>query len=67
MSSPWGADRSLDNPHTAASEHLIEHGGELAVAVADQESELAGAFTEIHQEVAGLLGGPRTGGVRGDT
>ena len=63
---PGGADRSLDDPHTAAGEHLIEHRGELAVAVADQDPELAGTFAEIYQEVASLLDGPRTGGVRGD-
>ena len=28
--------------------------------------QLTGAFAEIPQEVAGLLGGPRAGGVRGD-
>ena len=41
-------------------------GRELAVAVADQESEPAGAFAEIHEQVTGLLGGPRPGGVGGD-
>jgi hypothetical protein len=40
--------------------------GELAVPVADQELEPAGAVAEVHQEVAGLLGGPIPGRMSGD-
>jgi hypothetical protein len=28
--------------------------------------EAAGAFAEVHEQVTGLLGGPRSGGVRSD-
>jgi len=45
---------------------LIERRSELAVAVADQEPEGAGAITEVYEQVAGLLGGPGPGRVRGD-
>jgi hypothetical protein len=63
---PGRSDRSLDDPHAGAGEYLVEHRRELAVAVADQEFEVAGASAEVHQQVAGLLGGPRAGGVSGD-
>ena len=38
----------------------------FVVPVADQEQELVGAFAEVHQEVAGLLGHPGLGGMGGD-
>ena len=40
--------------------------GELAVAVADQEPKPGGVVVEVHEQVAGLLGDPGTGGVGGD-
>ena len=63
---PRRPERRLDDPHAIVGEHVIEDGRELAVAVADEELELAGAFAEIHEKVAGLLGGPCPAGVRGD-
>ena len=45
----WGAD-------VGAGEHGVEGGGELAVPVADQELESVGAFAEVDEQVAGLLG-----------
>jgi hypothetical protein len=36
----------------------IEHGGELAAAVAEEEPEPFDTVAEVHQEVAGLLRGP---------
>ena len=45
---------------------MVEDSRELAVAVADEEPELAGAFAEVHEQVAGLLGSPRPGRVGGD-
>src|SRR5215203_2268185 len=41
-----------------AGEDGVERGGELAGAVADEEPEGGGALVEVHQQVAGLLGGP---------
>ena len=58
--------RRLDDPHAGAGEHVVEDGRELAVTVADQEPEPGGAFTEVHQQVAGLLSRPFPGGVGGD-
>src|SRR5215467_1396483 len=51
------------SPRAVAGEDLIECRGELAVSVADQEPEAACPVTEIHEQVAGLLGGPGSGGV----
>ena len=41
-------------------------GGELVVVVADQEPERPVGVVEVHEQVAGLLGQPRSGRVRGD-
>ncbi|WP_328414491.1 hypothetical protein OG470_20295 [Micromonospora sp. NBC_00389] len=38
----------------------------LRVAVADQEPERRDPFVEVHDQVAGLLGGPGRGRMRGD-
>jgi hypothetical protein len=54
------------NAHAFGVEHLVEHVGELAVAVPDQEFERVDAFTEVEHEVAGLLRDPRPGRVRRD-
>jgi hypothetical protein len=59
-------DRGADDPDVGTGEHGVERGGELAVPVADQEPEPVGAFAEIHEQVAGLLGDPGAGGVGGD-
>jgi len=49
-----------------AGEHLVKCRRKFAVAVADQELEVAGAFAEVHEQVAGLLRGPSSGGAGGD-
>ena len=38
----------------------------LAVAVADEEPEPPSGVVEVHEQVAGLLGEPGAGGMRGD-
>jgi hypothetical protein len=48
-------------------EHLIEGVGELGVSVADEEAERVDPVAEIHGEVAGGLGNPRSGRVGCDT
>jgi hypothetical protein len=45
---PGRPDRRLDDPHAGTGKHVIEDGRELAVAIADQEPEPVGAFTEVH-------------------
>ena len=56
-----------DDPDVGTGEHGIERGGEFAVSVADQEPEPVGVFAEVHEQVAGLLGDPVSGGVGGDS
>ena len=58
----WGAE----DADVGAGEHGVEGGGELGIAVADQEPELLGAVAEVDQQVAGLLGDPGAGGMGGD-
>jgi hypothetical protein len=63
---PWWAGPGADDADVGASEYRVERGGELAVPVADQELEPVGAVAEVHEQVAGLLGDPGSGGVGGD-
>jgi hypothetical protein len=48
-----------------ASQDRVKRGGELPGPVTDQEPEIRGAVTEVHQEIADLLRGPRPVRVRG--
>ena len=59
-------DRGSDDLDVVGSEHGVEGRGELAVSVADQESEPVGAVAEFPEQVAGLLGDPSSGWVGGD-
>jgi hypothetical protein len=52
--------RRLNDLYSFAVEHLIEDVGELGVSVADEEAERVDAVAEIHGEVAGGLGKPRS-------
>jgi hypothetical protein len=63
---PWRLDRGADDLDVGAGEDGVEGGCELAVSVADQESEPVGTVAEVHQQVAGLLGDPGAGGMGGD-
>src|SRR5919107_4435906 len=62
---PQPARRDLHRVDASAGQDGIEGGGELAGAVADEEPESGGAVGEVHQQVAGLLGGPRSGRMTG--
>jgi hypothetical protein len=63
-SSPFvGADLST----RPSREDLIEGTGELGVTVSDEETEGADPVPQIHDEVACLLGGPRSGRVGSDS
>jgi hypothetical protein len=55
---PRRLDRSLDDPDVGALKYRVECGGELGVAVADEELDRLGMPVEIHQEVSCLLGDP---------
>ena len=54
-----GADAS-------GGEDRVERGGEVHATVADHEFDPVCLVAEIHEEVAGLLGGPLSGGMQGD-
>lgn len=62
------ADRCLDDLDVLGLEHGVEGVGVLAVAVSvsDEEAERVHADAQVGGEVAGLLGGPGSGGVCGD-
>jgi hypothetical protein len=57
--------RNLHSVDPRAGQHTVEAGGELAGPVADQEPERRGAVIQIHQQIPGLLGGPRSGRMAG--
>ena len=57
--------RGLDRRHALAGEDRVEDAGELGVAVPDQEAEGAGPVAEVHEQIAGPLGGPGTSGMGG--
>jgi hypothetical protein len=57
--------RNLYGVDARAGQDGIERRGELTSAVADEEPEPGGMVAEVHQEVAGLLGGPRSSSVTG--
>lgn len=50
--------RSLHAPYALAGEDVIERGGELGVAVPDEEPELADPAEEVLDQVADLLSSP---------
>jgi hypothetical protein len=53
-----GPRRGLDHLHALGGGDLVEGGGELGVAVPDEEAEGAGPVAGVHDQVAGLLRGP---------
>jgi hypothetical protein len=61
-----GLDRCQDDLGTHRTPDVVEGPGELAVTVADQESDGSGLLIEHGHEVAGLLGDPGACGVGGD-
>jgi hypothetical protein len=64
--SPVAPELGADDADVGAGEHRVKVGYEFAVPVADQDSEPLGVVAEVHQQVAGLLGHPRAGGMCGD-
>jgi hypothetical protein len=51
-------DVTEHGPDPGIGEDRIERGGEVGAAVADHESDSARLLVKIHDQVAGLLGGP---------
>ena len=46
----------LDDADVDGGDHGVEGGGELGVAVPDEEPEAPAGVVEVHEKVAGLLG-----------
>ena len=63
---PRATGRDLHRFDARAREDRVERCGELPGPVADQEPEVRGPVTEVHQEIPDLLRGPRRVRVRGD-
>jgi hypothetical protein len=61
-----GARRCLDDLDVDGGEHSVEGGGELAVAVTDEEPEASVGVVEVHEQVAGQLREPGSGWMSGD-
>ena len=59
------ARRDLHGLDTGAGQDRVKRCGELPGPVADQEPQVRGAFTQIHQQVADLLSCPRPVRIRG--
>ena len=51
-------DVAEHGPDTGVGQHRVERGGEVRAAVADHELDPVRLFAEVHEKVAGLLGGP---------
>ena len=51
----------------AFGENGVERSGVVRAAVADNELDLVRLLAEVHDQVAGLLGGPLSDRMRGDT
>ena len=58
--------RDLDHVDALGGEHLIECAAVLAVPITDEKSESVDPFTEVHDEVSGLLHDPGVVRVGGD-
>jgi hypothetical protein len=52
-------DVAQDGPDPGVGEDRVERGGEVRPAVADHELDPMRLVAEVHDQVAGLLGGPR--------
>ena len=63
---PWCSYRRWDDLNIGGCEDRVERGGELGVAIADEEPESLPGVVEVHGEVARQLGQPRASRVRGD-
>ena len=57
--------RDLHGLDTDAGQDRVKRCGELPGPVADQEPEIRGAITQIHQQVTDLLHSPQPVRVRG--
>src|SRR5450631_122938 len=64
---PGRLDVAEHGPDPGVGEDGVERGGEVRAAVADHELDPVRLLAEVHEEVAGLLGGPFPGWVQGES
>ena len=60
-------DVAEHGPDPGISEDRVERSRVVRAAVADHELDPVRLLAEVHDQVAGLLGGPRPGGMQGDS
>ena len=60
-------DLAKHGPDPGIGEDRVECGGEVRAAVADHELDPVRLLAEVHDQVAGLLGGPFPGRMQGDS
>ncbi|WP_276097218.1 hypothetical protein [Streptomyces silvisoli] len=63
---PRALRRGLDDLDVVAGEDGVESGGELGIAIADEEPEAPGPLAQVHQQIPGELPYPHAGRIRGD-
>ena len=64
---PGRLDVAEHDPDPGIGEDSVERGGEVRAAAADHELGPMHMLAEVHEEVAGLQGGPFPGRVQGDS
>ena len=62
---PRTVGRDLDHLDTDIGQYRVERGRELPAPIADEEPEPRDVFAQVHEKVAGLLGGPGPVGMPG--
>jgi hypothetical protein len=62
----WCLDVAEHRLDVSVGEDGVERGGDVLSAVADHELDPVRLLVKAHEEVAGLPGGPFTGGMGGD-
>src|ERR1017187_3880297 len=62
----WRLDVAEHGPDPRVGEDRVECGREVRAAVTNHEFDPVRLIAEVHEEVAGLLGGPFPGGMQGD-
>ena len=60
-------DVAEHGPDPGIGEDRVECGGEVRAVVADHELDPVRVLAEVHEQVAGLLGGPVPGGMQRDS
>ena len=63
---PGTPRRDLHHLNARTGQDRVERCRELSGPITDEEPEPGGVFTDVHDEVAGLLGGPGPIGMPGD-